>query len=101
MAGRRTGRKADEKLARADRVWSGSWKGRNFWTGGWSGRAGRQKFGPGGEKLEGALERERGGDKISRSGRELDGGIFAGQGMDGKQGFSPHPGSDPIISVQC
>ena len=55
----------------------------------------------GGEKLEGALERERGGDKISRSGRGLDGGIHAGRGMDRKRGFSPHPGSDPIISVQC
>ena len=68
--------------------------------GGLERESGSSKIWPGGEKLEGALERERGRDKISRSGWELDGGIFAGRGMDGKRGFSPHPGSDPIISVQ-
>ena len=75
-------------------------EGEGLLEGGLERESGSSKIWRGREKLEGALERERDGDKISRTGRGLDGGICAGRGLERKRGFSPHPGSDPIISVQ-
>ena len=96
----------ENKEESRQKIGAGGWglerklEGEGLLEGGLERESGWSKIWRGREKLEGALERKRDGDKISRTGRGMDGGIVAGRGLERKRGFSPHPDSDPIISVQ-